>query len=236
MPDGANSWRPIGRRPLRSMADVFGWTKDLAVDMGPMGVYQVFAIDGVAAGGMMNRPPNVSVPFWNYYFQVDGIAAAATPREILRWNAAARPSPGSRRQLDPPGARSARRPVRAHQRGLTARPAAAGMIGMQVRLRCRAAAGVTSRVSTGLSAFPARIAARSRRTRLQDVSSPPVLPAPGPLQNRQPVLVRDLGQKFVRIAGPSQPLDESGQARDAADLGRHHGAVEVRAERNPVLA
>jgi predicted enzyme related to lactoylglutathione lyase len=58
-------------------ASLFGWTKDQAVDLGEMGVYQLFAINGVQAGGMMKRPPQMPVPCWNYYFNVDGIEAAA---------------------------------------------------------------------------------------------------------------------------------------------------------------
>ncbi len=57
-------------------AGQFGWTKDEAMDMGPMGVYQIFAIEGTAAGGMMTRPPMVPMPFWLYYFAVPEINAA----------------------------------------------------------------------------------------------------------------------------------------------------------------
>ena len=34
----------------------FGWTKADAVDMGPMGIYQLFAAGGEPIGGMMNKP------------------------------------------------------------------------------------------------------------------------------------------------------------------------------------
>jgi predicted enzyme related to lactoylglutathione lyase len=57
-------------------AEMFGWTKHDAVDMGPMGTYQTFAIDGVQSGGMMNRPPQLPAPFWGYYFRVAGADAA----------------------------------------------------------------------------------------------------------------------------------------------------------------
>ena len=56
-------------------AGQFGWTKGQAIDMGAMGTYQLFAIDGQQAGGMMNKPPK-SVPAWGYYFNVDAIDAA----------------------------------------------------------------------------------------------------------------------------------------------------------------
>jgi predicted enzyme related to lactoylglutathione lyase len=57
-------------------ADLFGWTKADAMDMGPMGIYQLFAVDGVPIGGMMTKPAEVPAPFWLYYFNVDGIDAA----------------------------------------------------------------------------------------------------------------------------------------------------------------
>ena len=53
-----------------------GWTRADAVDMGPMGTYQLFKTGGeMAAGGMMTKPPHIPVPFWGYYFNVDGIDA-----------------------------------------------------------------------------------------------------------------------------------------------------------------
>ena len=59
---------------------VFGWQKKDALDMGPMGTYQLFADtrekDCGATGGMMNLPPNVPRPVWGFYFAVDAIDAA----------------------------------------------------------------------------------------------------------------------------------------------------------------
>jgi predicted enzyme related to lactoylglutathione lyase len=46
------------------------------MDMGPMGMYQLFAIGGVPVGGMMTRPPEIPAPFWLYYFNVEAIDAA----------------------------------------------------------------------------------------------------------------------------------------------------------------
>lgn len=58
-------------------AQLFGWTKRDAVDMGPMGVYQLFATRGdVAVGGMMNRPPHIPMACWLYYFNVPDINVA----------------------------------------------------------------------------------------------------------------------------------------------------------------
>jgi len=44
--------------------------------MGDMGVYQIFAIDGVPAGGMMTKMPQSPVPFWLYYFNVEALDPA----------------------------------------------------------------------------------------------------------------------------------------------------------------
>jgi uncharacterized protein len=58
-------------------AGQFGWTRDQAMDMGEMGTYQLFAAGGEAIGGMMNKPPQIPVPSWMFYFNVDDIDAAA---------------------------------------------------------------------------------------------------------------------------------------------------------------
>ena len=53
---------------------MFGWTKDTAHDMGPMGTYQTFKASGQPCGGMLSdaRSPH---PYWLYYFVVDDIDA-----------------------------------------------------------------------------------------------------------------------------------------------------------------
>ena len=58
-------------------AGQFGWTKAHAVDMGPMGTYQLFAAGGDPTGGMMNKPDAIPMPVWLYYFVVEEIDAAA---------------------------------------------------------------------------------------------------------------------------------------------------------------
>jgi len=56
-------------------AEQFGWGKGDAMDMGPMGVYQLLTMgDGIPRGAMFNdrdRPP-----FWLFYFWVDDIDVA----------------------------------------------------------------------------------------------------------------------------------------------------------------
>lgn len=55
---------------------LFGWEKGMAMDMGPMGVYQLFTFDGRDIGGMMTKPEGVPMPFWLYYINVEDIDAA----------------------------------------------------------------------------------------------------------------------------------------------------------------
>ena len=57
-------------------ADLFGWTKGEAIDMGPMGVYQIFAAGGVPVGGMMTKSADMPMPAWLYYFNVEAVDAA----------------------------------------------------------------------------------------------------------------------------------------------------------------
>lgn len=56
-------------------ARLLGWSKSQAVDMGEMGVYQLFSHDGADIGGMMGLGP-APVPNWLPYFGVNGVAAA----------------------------------------------------------------------------------------------------------------------------------------------------------------
>ena len=55
---------------------LFGWTKADAMDMGPMGTYQLFAVGGTPVGGMMTKVPEAPSAFWLYYFTVDALEAA----------------------------------------------------------------------------------------------------------------------------------------------------------------
>ncbi len=79
---GLVSWNELmageGTAAFAFYASLFGWTKAEAIDMGPMGVYQIFATaDGAGLGGMMTKPADMPAPpHWRYYVQVDGIQAA----------------------------------------------------------------------------------------------------------------------------------------------------------------
>lgn len=60
-------------------ADLFGWTKTEAMDMGAMGVYQMFATGGNGTvGAVMTKMPDTPAPHWLYYINVDAIDAAVT--------------------------------------------------------------------------------------------------------------------------------------------------------------
>jgi uncharacterized protein len=77
---GTVGWHELyagdGASAFAFYAGLFGWTKGDALDMGPMGIYQLFATGGEPVGGMMTKMPEMPVPFWLYYFNVDAIDAA----------------------------------------------------------------------------------------------------------------------------------------------------------------
>lgn len=77
---GSVGWRELvaddGAAAFAFYSEMFGWTKAGEVDMGAMGIYQLFASGGDATGGMMTRPPSVPAPFWNFYIEVDSVGAA----------------------------------------------------------------------------------------------------------------------------------------------------------------
>ncbi len=68
----ANDWA----KALEFYSSQFGWEKAETHDMGHMGIYQLFTVNGEQTGGMMNRPPQVPVPAWMFYINVDNIESA----------------------------------------------------------------------------------------------------------------------------------------------------------------
>jgi hypothetical protein len=77
---GFVGWRELcakdGQADFAFYAELFGWRKTEAHDMGPMGMYQTFSTnDGPMNCGAMDCPPGVP-PHWNFYFTVDDIRAA----------------------------------------------------------------------------------------------------------------------------------------------------------------
>ncbi|MES2292432.1 MAG: VOC family protein [Pseudomonadota bacterium] len=76
---GTVGWNELmtsdGQAAFAFYSKMFGWTKDQAMDMGPMGTYQLFAAGGPAIGAMMNKPATIPVSFWGFYFNVPAIDA-----------------------------------------------------------------------------------------------------------------------------------------------------------------
>ena len=56
-------------------AELYGFEKSFAVDMGPMGTYQTFATAG-AGGGVMKDPGTPPRARWRYVFNVESVTAA----------------------------------------------------------------------------------------------------------------------------------------------------------------
>jgi predicted enzyme related to lactoylglutathione lyase len=58
-------------------SDLFGWATLSEMDMGPMGSYRIFGVDGERVGGMMDKPPQLPKSVWGFYFTTPSIDAAA---------------------------------------------------------------------------------------------------------------------------------------------------------------
>jgi predicted enzyme related to lactoylglutathione lyase len=78
---GTTGWHELraidGAAVWSFYATLFGWTKGEALDMGPLGAYQLFEIEGVPSGAIMTQEPDAPTPGWRYYFRVDAIDGAA---------------------------------------------------------------------------------------------------------------------------------------------------------------
>ena len=87
---------------------MFGWSRDGEMDMGPMGAYQ-FIRHGGMIGAMMKADPAMGPPSWGAYFRVEDIDAAKTAVEAAGGQVLQGPHeiPGgdfSMNGLDPQGA------------------------------------------------------------------------------------------------------------------------------------
>lgn len=58
--------------------DMFGWEKTSEMDMGPMGLYEMYSVNGYGFGAMMPKPDMMPMSAWVYYLRVPDITAAAT--------------------------------------------------------------------------------------------------------------------------------------------------------------
>jgi len=79
---GEASWLELmttdWRAGMTFYKELFGWQPTDAMDMGPMGTYQMFNRGDRMIGGMMNKPPEMGnvPPHWRIYFLVPDINAA----------------------------------------------------------------------------------------------------------------------------------------------------------------
>jgi len=80
MQPGHIGWHELhGGDPEKSFAfysGLFGWTKGEAMQMGPVGTYQIFNTKGQQAGGMMKKMDQEPMSHWLYYITVDAADAA----------------------------------------------------------------------------------------------------------------------------------------------------------------
>jgi len=78
---GHCAWNELATSDVESAHEFygqrFGWVRDGDMDMGPMGIYQMFKAGGTsqAIGGMMTSP-QMPRPMWVYYVNVEDIDAA----------------------------------------------------------------------------------------------------------------------------------------------------------------
>jgi predicted enzyme related to lactoylglutathione lyase len=79
---GEGSWHELmttdAPAAMKFYTEVFGWQPSEAMDMGPLGTYQMFNRPHGMIGGMMNKPPELAhvPPNWQIYFRVPDINAA----------------------------------------------------------------------------------------------------------------------------------------------------------------
>ena len=57
-------------------SSLFGWRKGEGMDMGPLGVYQIYGKGDRDFGGIMTKMPESPMPHWLYYVNVANIDAA----------------------------------------------------------------------------------------------------------------------------------------------------------------
>lgn len=79
--DGTCAWNElVSDDPVAAKAfyaDLFGWEKSEEMDMGPMGLYEMYSVNGYTLGAMMPKPDMMPASLWIYYLRVPDIDAAA---------------------------------------------------------------------------------------------------------------------------------------------------------------
>ena len=81
------SWRDLPTTDMDAAlsfyTEVFGWEKTESMDMGDMGIYQMFGRCGQTLGGIFDGPPEMSAIGWMHYVRVpDAKVAAETVKEL----------------------------------------------------------------------------------------------------------------------------------------------------------
>jgi len=78
--DGHCAWNELVTDDPDAAGDfysaLFGWQKGEAMDMGELGLYQMYNHADYGLGAMMARPEQMPVSLWCYYFRVPEIGAA----------------------------------------------------------------------------------------------------------------------------------------------------------------
>ena len=79
---GEFSWHELATSDYEAGFDfysaLFGWTKTTAMDMGEMGMYQMYGSGEQELGGMYNLTPEIPAPpHWLLYTTVSDVAVAA---------------------------------------------------------------------------------------------------------------------------------------------------------------
>ncbi len=80
---GEFSWHELATTDqdaaMRFYSGLLGWKQDEAYDMGEMGTYLLFSVEGKQLGGMYRKPAEMPAPpHWMHYIHVDSADAAAT--------------------------------------------------------------------------------------------------------------------------------------------------------------
>lgn len=80
-PEGGFSWHELATTDPEAAFvfynELFGWEKTSAMDMGPMGIYQMFGRNEMPFGGVFNQPAEMpGPPAWLHYARVPDVNAA----------------------------------------------------------------------------------------------------------------------------------------------------------------
>ena len=79
--EGACAWNELVSADQPGAHDFytgqFGWEKTDTMDMGPMGAYDMYSVNGYTLGAIMAKPEEMPASLWLHYFRVADIDVAA---------------------------------------------------------------------------------------------------------------------------------------------------------------